>query len=163
MPSEESSCFICRKHRGEVQVPGGAIYQDDIFCVGHSGIPEEAADIFLGALMLEPKRHIACFSELTNEEAARMGILIAALGRALRKTEGVEHIYLFRMGHHVDHLHVWVVPRYPGTPREYWGLRFDEWPQAPRGGREAVEEVCDRLRAGLKSDGWLKSAIGQGA
>lgn len=158
MTWEGSSCFICRKHQGEAQTPGGAIYEDELFFVGHAGIPEHDVEISLGALILEPKRHVTCFSELTHEEAVRLGLLITALGRALRGTVDAEHVYLFRMGHHVDHLHVWLVPRYPGTPREYWGLRFDEWPQAPRGGRDEVEAICVRLRENLEADDWLALA-----
>jgi diadenosine tetraphosphate (Ap4A) HIT family hydrolase len=159
MPSEETSCFICQKHRGEVRALGGAIYEDEVFYVGHAEMPEQDAEMYLGALVLEPMRHVNCLSKLTGEEAARMGMLVTALSRVLRQKEGAEHVYLFRMGHHVDHLHVWVVPRYPGAPREYWGLRFDEWPDAPRGGNDEVETICGRLRAGLKADGWLAQAM----
>lgn len=35
------------------------------------------------------------------------------------------------------HLHVLLMPRYPGTPREYWQQRV-EWPDGPRGNAEAV-------------------------
>ncbi len=27
--SQPADCFICRKHRGEISVPGGAIYEDE--------------------------------------------------------------------------------------------------------------------------------------
>ncbi len=50
------------------------------------------------------------------------------------------------------HIHVWVVPRYPGTPREYWGMRVDEWPEAPRGGAEEVAALCERVRAYLRGE-----------
>jgi diadenosine tetraphosphate (Ap4A) HIT family hydrolase len=158
MPGEDLSCFICRKHRGEVRIPGGAIYQDGMFHVGHSGMSEREKDLYLGALLIEPKRHVVGFAELTPREAAVMGMLVAALSRMLRRTERAEHVYLFRLGHHVDHLHLWLVPRYPDTPREYWGLKFDEWPDAPRGGAQAIEELCDRVRSSLKADAWLREA-----
>jgi histidine triad (HIT) family protein len=64
-------------------------------------------------------------------------------------SEGAEHICMFVMGHHVPHLHIWVVPRYPGTPREYWGFRVDEWPEASKGGAEEIEILCDRIRERL--------------
>jgi diadenosine tetraphosphate (Ap4A) HIT family hydrolase len=59
------------------------------------------------------------------------------------------HIYSFVMGDHVPHLHVHLVPRYPGTPREYWGVRVSEWPNAPRGGVGEIDAVCGRLREAL--------------
>lgn len=77
---------------------------------------------------------------------------VARLSRALTATEGAEHAYLFVLGHAVSHLHVWVVPRYPGTPREYWGMRVDEWSDAPRGGPEEIAALCERIRGYLGSE-----------
>jgi diadenosine tetraphosphate (Ap4A) HIT family hydrolase len=102
--------------------------------------------------MVEPKRHIAGLAELTDREAERIGRLVARLSRALTATEGAEHVYMFVLGHGVPHLHLWVVPRYPGTPREYWGMRVDEWPEAPRGGPDQIAALCDRIRAYLDSE-----------
>lgn len=139
-------CFICRKHRGEIAIPGGAIFDNDLFYASHASIPETESKTYLGAILLEPKRHAAGLAELTDQEAQLLGPLIARLSRALKSSEGAEHIYLFVFGHHVDHLHIWLMPRYPGTPREYWGTKVDEWPEAPRGGTEAVAELSQRLR-----------------
>jgi hypothetical protein len=49
----------------------------------------------------------------------------------------------------VDHLHVWLVARYPGTPEEYWGLKVDEWPGAPHGGEAEIAALCDQIRSEL--------------
>jgi len=35
-----ADCFVCRKHRGEVVVPGGAICEDDLVYAGHAQIRE---------------------------------------------------------------------------------------------------------------------------
>jgi len=40
-----------------------------------------------------------------------------------------------------------VIGRYPGAPREYWGPKVDDWPEAPRGGEAEIAQVADRLRA----------------
>lgn len=145
-------CFICRKHRGEVEVPGGVILEDELLYVGHASIPENETTIYLGELLIEPKRHIAGLPDLNAQEAERVGPLITKLSQALVHTVGAEHIYLFVFGHHVDHLHIWLVPRYPGTPREYWGIRVDEWPGAPRGGTQVVADLCQRLRESLAGE-----------
>jgi diadenosine tetraphosphate (Ap4A) HIT family hydrolase len=48
----------------------------------------------------------------------------------------------------VPHLHVHLVPRYPGTPREYWSpLTLDEWPDAEHGGPDEIANRVARLRA----------------
>jgi diadenosine tetraphosphate (Ap4A) HIT family hydrolase len=148
-PASAANCFICRKHRGEIQVPGGAIYEDDLVYAGHAAIPEGEAAGYLGAVLVEPRRHVPEIGDLTAEEAARIGVLLARLGRALQASEAAEHVYLFVLGHHVAHLHVWLVPRYPGTPRDYWGPRVDEWPEGPRGGPADIAALCGRLRAQL--------------
>jgi hypothetical protein len=41
-------CFICRKHRGEISIPGGPIYQDDLLYAGHIAIPDEQTSVYLG-------------------------------------------------------------------------------------------------------------------
>ena len=139
-------CLICRKHRGEILIPGGVLYEDDLVVASHSLIAEGDMESYLGILFIEPKRHITGMAELTTQEAQRAGLLISKLSKALKVSEGAEHIYLFVLGHHVPHLHLWLVPRYPGTPREYWGLRVDEWPDAPKGGVCEIEALCDRIR-----------------
>ena len=145
-------CFVCRKHRGEIAVPGGAVYEDELIYAGHAAIPEGESTIYLGSLLVEPKRHVAGLADLTDAEAERLGLVVARLSRALTESEGAEHVYLFVLGHAVQHLHMWLVPRYPGTPREYWGMRVDEWPEAPRGGPEEIAALCERLRAFLGAD-----------
>jgi diadenosine tetraphosphate (Ap4A) HIT family hydrolase len=81
--------------------------------------------------MIEPKRHVAGLGELTDGEAAALGVLVNNLGRALKDSEGAEHVYSFVLGDEVPHLHIHLVPRYSGAPREYWGVRASQWPDAP--------------------------------
>src|SRR5512136_359424 len=131
-------CFVCRKHRGEVSVPGGAIYEDDLVYAGHAQIREGQTVAYLGYLFVEPQRHTPGLQDLTDMEAQSLGRLVARLGRALVGSAGAEHIYAFVLGDGVPHLHIHVVPRYPGAPREYWGVHVDEWPDAPRGGPQEI-------------------------
>lgn len=147
-PADE--CAICQKHRGDVAALGGAIYEDDLIFISHAGIAEGQTTAYLGALLIEPKRHIPSLASLTNAESQRIGLYVAHLSRALQKGEDVEHVYQFVTGHHVPHLHVWVVPRYPGTPPEYWGMKVDEWPDAPKGGPEEIAMLCERIRAAIQ-------------
>jgi len=109
---------VCRKHVGEISIPGGTVYEDNLVYAGHVAIPEGQTTAYLGSILVEPKRHISGLADLTDEEAQNVGLLIARLSRALKTIEGAEHVYLFVLGHDVPHLHIWVIPRYPGTPRE---------------------------------------------
>ena len=151
--SPNTDCFICRKHQGVVSVPGGPVYEDELVYAGHASIPAGQLTAYLGSLLVEPKRHVPGLADLSDAEAQRVGLLTTRLSRALMVSEGAEHIYAFVFGHHVPHLHVWVVPRHPGTPREYWGTRVDEWPAAPRGGAQEIAELCARIRAQLTRTG----------
>ena len=75
-----------------------------------------------------------------------IGLFAARLARALMHTQGVEHVYAFVIGDGIPHVHVHVIGRYPGAPREYWGLRVDEWPDAPHGGEREIDDVAARVR-----------------
>ncbi|HTK07688.1 MAG TPA: HIT domain-containing protein [Ktedonobacteraceae bacterium] len=145
IPPQQEACFVCQKHRGKIALPGGAIYEDDLLFVSHH-IPEDEPTSYLGWLLVEPKRHISGLAEQTSEEAQISGLLIARLSRALTLCEGAEHIYAFVLGHHVSHLHVHIMPRYPGTPREYWGIRVPEWPDARQGDAAQIALLCARIR-----------------
>jgi len=144
-------CFICRKHRGEISIPGGAIYEDGLIYIGHAQIREGQTTAYLGYLMVEPKRHVPGLADLTDIEAQSLGLMVARLSRALKTSERAEHVYALVLGDLVSHLHIHVVPRYPGAPREYWGVRVDEWPDAPRGGAQEIAALCARLREAMKN------------
>lgn len=148
LSEEERDCFICRKHRGEIAVAGGAIYEDNLVYAGHIYSPEEP--VYLGYIMAELKRHTPDLAEQTDEEAQALGLLIARLSRALKQSEQAEHIYALVSGHGANHLHMHLIPRYPGTPREYWGMTgektVEDWSQAPHGGEAEITALCERLR-----------------
>jgi diadenosine tetraphosphate (Ap4A) HIT family hydrolase len=147
---QTADCFICQKHRGEINIPGGAIYEDHLVYAGHAFSEQESA--YPGYLIAELKRHAPGLAEQTNEEAQALGLLVARLSRALKASENAEHVYLFVIGHHVPHLHLHLVPRYPGTPHAYWGAHINEWPDAPRGDATEITAVCERLRSWLTTE-----------
>lgn len=146
---EQENCFVCRKHRGEIEIPGGTIYQDDLLYISHAQIREGETKAFIGTLFIEPKRHADGMEDLTEDEAAAVGKMARKLSRALKTVTKAESIYLFRMGHHVHHFHLWLVPRYPGTPKEYWGTKVDEWSGAPFGNNQEISEFCNQVRTEL--------------
>jgi histidine triad (HIT) family protein len=143
-------CFVCDKHRGQAGAPGGAIYEDELIYISHAQLWADEKEHYLGHLFVEPKRHAPGLADLTGAEAQAVGLYTSRLARALMASEGVEHVYAFVIGDGVPHLHVHVIGRYPGTPREYWGVRVDEWPGAPRGDEAAIEQLAARLRARLQ-------------
>ena len=144
-------CFICAKHARGADVPGGVLYDDGLVYAGHTH-PLESDDAALGYLMVEPRRHAPRLGDLTDEEAATIGVVVNRLSRALRDVTGAEHVYSFVFGDGVPHLHVHVAPRYPGTPRELYGLgaaHIQRSSAVKRGTVDDIGRVCDQLRTAL--------------
>jgi diadenosine tetraphosphate (Ap4A) HIT family hydrolase len=147
-----NDCFICAKLRDVADLPGGELLADEHCVVSHVplDLPEGRQEaVYLGYLMVEPRRHVAELGDLTPAEAASLGRLAASASGALQKATGAEHIYAAIIGHGIEHLHLHLIPRYPGTPREYWWTRVDEWPGAPRGNVAEVQELARRIRSQL--------------
>jgi diadenosine tetraphosphate (Ap4A) HIT family hydrolase len=145
-------CIVCRKHRGQVALAGGPIHEDKLIFVSHAQLWGGEEDSYLGHLFIEPKRHVAELADLTKAEAQLIGLFTMRLARALMETEGAEHIYSFVIGDGVPHVHVHVIGRYPEAPREYWGPRVDEWPDAPHGAEDEIARVAERIRRFLREE-----------
>jgi diadenosine tetraphosphate (Ap4A) HIT family hydrolase len=104
-------------------------------------------DVFLGYLFVQTTRHVRELGDLTEDESAAVGRAAARWSRALQTVTGADHVYAAVIGHHIAHFHLHLIPRHPGTPREYWWTRVDEWPGAPRGGEAEIGGLIERLRA----------------
>lgn len=140
-------CFICEKHRSSER-DGYSIFENDLVYAGH--IHGSENEIYIGHVVVEPKRHVEGLAALTAEEAAAIGQAVSNLAEAMRTTEGVTQVSSFVFGDGSErHLHVHVVPRYPATPDDFHLLRVLEWPGAPRGGADEVRDFCARLRVAL--------------
>lgn len=141
-------CFICQKHQGKITIPGGIMFEDEHLLVLHA--PLLTADsIYLGFLMIELKRHTPSLADLSDEEAQSVGMAMMRVSKALQCFQEIEHVYSFVIGHHVPHLHIQIIPRYVGTPREYWGPKVTNWPDAPIGGHVQIAAFADRFRSYL--------------
>jgi len=140
-----AECAICEKHRGKGFLVGELVYEDESVFVSHA--PAGVVNGYIGYLFVDAKRHVRGLAELADDEASAVALMVSRLARAL-EGEGVEHVYAFAFNH-IPHHHVHVVARYPGTPREFWGPRVDEWEDAPRGGEAEIAVFCDRLRLAL--------------
>jgi histidine triad (HIT) family protein len=152
MPATERpvDCFVCAKHRGDIAVPGGFVWEGELAVATHDLLVTPQGDaldqVFLGHLLVEPRRHAAGLGDLTDAEAAAVGVAASRLSRSLTTLLPVEHVYAAVVGDQVPHLHLHLLPRYRGTPKEYWWDRVDEWPDAPRGDESAVAALVARLR-----------------
>ena len=75
-------CFICSKHRNAQQLPGGAIYEDELVYVGHIGANEKT--VYLGYLVIDLKRHVPGLGDMTLEESRAIGETLNRVSIALR-------------------------------------------------------------------------------
>jgi histidine triad (HIT) family protein len=144
-----ADCFVCRKHaeRGAL-LPGGPVGEDELAVVSHltpAAPGRPGGPVYLGHLFVEP-RHVPGLADLTGDEARAVGWWCTRASRALREAAGAEHVYAAVIGDRTPHLHVHLLPRYPGTPREYWWTRVDEWPDARRGLEPEITELVCSLR-----------------
>ena len=142
-----ADCFVCTKQALGDGAPGGVLFENDLVYAGHAYPLTGPAVAYRGYLVAEPKRHAAGLGDLTDPEAAALGLLVNRLARALREVAEAEHVYCFVFGDGLAHLHVVLAPRYAGTPQEYWGVRLREWPDAPRVGEDEMRILVARLRA----------------
>jgi hypothetical protein len=83
-----SQLFVCRKHRGEISIPGGAIYEDDLVYADHAQVREAEGAAYLGYLMVERKHHAPGLADLSDAEGQALGLLVARVGRALKTARG---------------------------------------------------------------------------
>src|SRR3954454_16442283 len=145
-------CFVCDKHQRMDDVPGGVLAGDDHVLVSHLPLvtPTRTEDaIYLGRLLVEPRRHVEGLEELEPDEPPPRGRFVASASRALKVRGGAEHVYAAVISDAVPHTHLRLLPRYPGTPREFYFVRVDEWPGPPRGDAAAVADFVDRLRGAM--------------
>jgi len=142
-------CMVCQKQRGDILIPGGSIFENELLFISHALPFGKEKDHYLGHIFIETRRHIPEISELTESEATMIGIFTQRVAKALMETLGMVHIYSFVIGDGAPHVHVHVIGRYPDAPREYWGPRVDEWPDAPRGTDEEIARVTNLLKAYL--------------
>lgn len=147
----ENDCFICGKHKEEVQTVGVSIYEDQYLYVGHI---DKATDTnYLGHIMIDLKRHAATLADLHPQEAQAFGVMMARASKALVASEGAEHVYALVSGNSVPHLHMHLVARYPGTAEEFWGpLDVYDAPNARMGDAGEVIELCNRLKAFMEAN-----------
>ena len=112
-------------------------------------LSETLAAAYLGHLLVEPRRHAPGLADLTDAEARSMGWWCSRASRALRDVARAEHVYAAVIGDGVPHLHIHLLPRFAGTPREYWGIDVDEWPRARRGTAAEIGTLVHDLRGYL--------------
>lgn len=138
-----NGCLVCHEVSGQVPLPGGLLTHGDLVAALH--LPPQAETVFLGHLMVIPRRHVADFAGLSAKETAAVGVGISRWSAALKRL-GAMRVYVATIGHGTDPLYVHLPPRWPGTPEEVPWHSVDDWPGARMGDFAAAEEMVSVIR-----------------
>ena len=114
-----SDCNICRKQDGlktgsallDVPRPGGYIVEGEHFLAEHAPLQESSA----GTVILEARRHVLDWGDMTPAELAEFGSVAHRLVPAIKTATGVQRVYLLAVMERAPHFHLWLVPKQDET------------------------------------------------
>ena len=110
-----SDCNICRKQDGlktgsellDTPIPGGYVVENEHYLVEHAPLQESSA----GTVIVEARRHLLDFGEMTPTESAELGSLLHRIVPAIKAATGVERVYYLAVMERAPHFHLWLVPK----------------------------------------------------
>lgn len=143
-----AECLACGEIRGEIELPGGLLWDDEHVVAFHVPPLEQNPHPYLGHCLVLTRRHVDHLGDLSHAEAAGVAEASRRLAAALR-AEGAERVHVAVIGLGDPHFHQHLLPRYPGVPPGTPWTAIDELPDAPHGDAADVEAFVSRLRARL--------------
>lgn len=141
------NCAVCEQHAA-ARTAGHVLWTDGRFLVMHHPEPSPLA----GWLRLDAVDHVGGVADLSDEDAARFGVLHARIAACMKQALGVDRVYSIAFGESARHLHMHLVPRRADRDDlAAWALA-DGYRACMRdpsiaADRAAVHEVRDRFRA----------------
>jgi diadenosine tetraphosphate (Ap4A) HIT family hydrolase len=117
-----SDCHICLHQDGlktgsellDAPRPGGNIVDGEHFLAEHAPLQESSA----GTVIVEARRHLLDFGEMTPTESAELGAVLHRLVPAIKAATEVKRVYFLAVMEHSAHFHLWLVPKKgDGEPR----------------------------------------------
>src|SRR3984957_6924613 len=108
-------CNICRKQDGlktgskllDAPRPGGYVVEGEPFLAEHAPLQESGA----GTVIVEARRHLLDFGEMTPAESAELGSVLHRLVPVIKAATGVQRVYYLAVMEHSPHFHLWLVPK----------------------------------------------------
>lgn len=108
--------------KGVVLPRGQAVVRRGRFVVHPRARSDEGA--VPGWMVIAPARHVEQWDGLTAREARELGELIRTVAAALRRETGAVKVYVSVFAEVLAHLHVHVIARTAGVPRDRRGARI---------------------------------------
>ncbi|MGW1067117.1 HIT family protein [Streptomyces aureus] len=149
-----ADCYPCSKE-GEFDrlPPRECVAHDEHWRVVHAfgtAVP--------GWLVLLPRRHVTAIHDLTDAEAASLGVWQVDLSRALRSVTGCAKTYVVQFAEAAGfaHVHFHVVPRMPDLRPEHRGPGVFDLLRSPD--QAVTADEADRMALALRST-WSGGAV----
>ncbi len=111
-----------------------------------------------GWLVLVARRHIEAIDELTDEEAAELGILLRRVSLALKEITGCLKTYVIQFAEAAEHPHVHfhVIPRMADQPEDRRSTKIFGYlgvPEEERVSEGTMNLIAVKVRESLLGDG----------
>jgi len=110
-------CYACDLSTGAERLIGGLIGETAHWRVEHCQGP-----LGIGTLVVKPKRHCVHVWDLTREEAAELGPLLAATAMLVRRLKSPDQVYVCLWSHaswQAVHIHFLVQPAWNWQKESY--------------------------------------------
>jgi diadenosine tetraphosphate (Ap4A) HIT family hydrolase len=85
----------------------GGIVEGEHLLVEHAPLQSSSA----GTVIVETKRHLLDFGEMTPAEIAEFGSTVHRLVPAVKVATGVQRVYLLALMERAPHFHLWLIPK----------------------------------------------------
>jgi diadenosine tetraphosphate (Ap4A) HIT family hydrolase len=120
--------------------PGGYVVEGEHFLVEHAPLQESSA----GTVILEARRHLLDFGEMTPTESAELGSILHRLVPAIKAATGVQRVYFLAVMERAPHFHLWLVPK--KNEGELRGVGYLAQQPPLTASYSAAEEMSRKLR-----------------
>ncbi len=139
MPTD-STCVFCRIIAGTI--PADLVYEDERLVAFL-----DVGPLAEGHVLLVPRAHVECLSELPSESAAALGAVLPRLAQGVLQTTGAPGLNVLinqglQAGQVVPHVHVHVIPRRDG---DGLGYRWNAGTYPAGRAAELASLIRDRL------------------
>ncbi|MEQ3551655.1 HIT family protein [Pseudonocardia nematodicida] len=147
----DTDCAICEKHRGRGPLAGPLVWTTGTVLVTHQPAGPDGLGV-LGYLLVEPRRHVATWDLMTEQEVGSVAEAAWLSARALRRLLDADGVFTAIVGRRIAHVHQHVFVRHAGTPDDIAWDDSPMWTGAPRGTPVEIEEFAERVTAAIEDE-----------
>jgi diadenosine tetraphosphate (Ap4A) HIT family hydrolase len=95
-------------------------------------------------VIVEARRHLLDFGEMTPTESAELGSVLRRLVPAVKAATGVERVYFLALMERVAHFHLWLVPK--NNEGELRGVDYLAQQPPLTASQDAAEAMSRKIR-----------------